>query len=377
MTAADPVKTIARATAKRLAANYGASMPSEVEAVFRAERTSQRRDQYQYIDPVSIGSLIVAVATLAWSIYSDLRRKTPEPSAEAVAQELRYEMRDHDGLRPDNPELIISVVVEEVIRAANSSPEVTSVGQKTKKGTRAPGVDRRRLAADLKRRYDAGESIRSLAVSTGRSYGFIHRLLTEAGARFRGRSGTVGGNRRALDAGQPEIPVQVYLADALPGPAVEQALREVLLTSGVEDIRETPVVTGSWYRSLTGLLKRAAHSEAAAEARRAVELQVLDRFQAGINGVTGDAVAKLITALDHTSGAVIQVGSVLLVKAEGTIVVRQLTAREMTHWQHNPGLFKDPAAALSELQHAIQSGPSASTPGHPPPETPEQQARPA
>ena len=376
MTVTDPVKTIARTTAKRLAASYGAGMPGEVEAVLRAERTPQRRDQY--VDPVSIASLIVAVATLAWTIYSDLRRKTPEPSAEAVAQELRYEMRDHDGLRPEYPDLIIiSVVVEEVIRAANSGPEVTSVGQKIKKGTRAPVVDRRRLAADLKRRYDAGESVRSLAVSTGRSYGFIHRLLTEAGVRFRGRSGTAGGNRRALDAGQPEIPVQVYLADTLPGPAVEQALREVLLTSGVEDIRETPVVTGSWYRSLTGLLKRAADSEAAAEARRAVELQVLDRFQAGIDGVTGDAVAKLITALDHTSGAVIQVGSVLLVKAEGTIVVRQLTAREMTHWQHNPGLFKDPAAALTELQRAIQSGPSASTPGHPPPETPEQQARPA
>lgn len=192
MTTADPVKTIARATARRLAASYGAGMPSEVEAVLYAKRTSQRRDQY--IDPVSIGSLIVAVATLAWTIYSDLKRKTPPPSAEAVAEELRFEMRGHDGLRPDNRDLIISVVVEEVIRAANSSPEKTSVGQKVKQGTRAPRVDRRRLAADLKRRYDAGESIRSLAVSTGRSYGFVHRLLTEAGVRFRGRRGTVGRN---------------------------------------------------------------------------------------------------------------------------------------------------------------------------------------
>jgi hypothetical protein len=29
----------------------------------------------------------------------------------------------------------------------------------------------------------------------------------------------------------------------------------------------------------------------------------------------------------------------------------------MTHWQRNRGLFKDPTAALTELQHAIQSGP--------------------
>ena len=251
------------------------------------------------------------------------------------------------------------------------------MGQNIKKGTRTLGADRRRLAANLKRRYDAGESIRSLAASSGRSYGFIHRLLAEAGVRFRGRGGTADIHREILDAGQPEIKVQVYLADALPGPAVEQALLEVLLTSGVEDIREAPVVISSWYRSLTGLLKRAADSEAAAEARRAVELQVLDRFQAGIDGVTGDAVAKLITALDQTSGAVVQVGSVLLVKANDTIIVRQLTSREMTHWQHNPGLFKDPAAALTELQRAIQSGPSTSTSVHPAPEAPDQHARPA
>ena len=38
-----------------------------------------------------------------------------------------------------------------------------------KKGTRVTGADRTKLAADLKKRYNAGESIRSLAGSTGRS----------------------------------------------------------------------------------------------------------------------------------------------------------------------------------------------------------------
>jgi len=46
------------------------------------------------------------------------------------------------------------------------------------------------LAARLKKRYEAGESIRSLAASTGRSYGFVQRILTEAGVRLRGRSGS-------------------------------------------------------------------------------------------------------------------------------------------------------------------------------------------
>jgi hypothetical protein len=58
-----------------------------------------------------------------------------------------------------------------------------------KKGIRVSGEDRAELAAQLKRRYDAGESIRRLAAATGRSYGFVHRLLSEAGAELRGRGG--------------------------------------------------------------------------------------------------------------------------------------------------------------------------------------------
>ena len=63
--------------------------------------------------------------------------------------------------------------------------ESTTLG----KGTRVTGEDRSKLALDLKNRYLAGESIRSLAAATGRSYGFIHRILTEAGVALRGRGG--------------------------------------------------------------------------------------------------------------------------------------------------------------------------------------------
>lgn len=44
-----------------------------------------------------------------------------------------------------------------------------------------PGPERDKLAAVLKARYEAGASIRELAEDTGRSYGRMHRLLTEAG----------------------------------------------------------------------------------------------------------------------------------------------------------------------------------------------------
>ena len=62
-----------------------------------------------------------------------------------------------------------------------------------RKGTRVTGPDRSKLATDLKKRYDGGESIRALANATGRSYGFIHRILTETGVTLRGRGGATRG----------------------------------------------------------------------------------------------------------------------------------------------------------------------------------------
>ena len=58
-----------------------------------------------------------------------------------------------------------------------------------RKGTRVTGADRTAMGTDLKERYAAGESNRSLATATGRSYGFIHRILTETGVTLRGRGG--------------------------------------------------------------------------------------------------------------------------------------------------------------------------------------------
>ena len=58
-----------------------------------------------------------------------------------------------------------------------------------KKGSRVTGGDRETLSTDLKKRYESGESIRALAEEQGRSYGFVHRILSESGVTLRGRGG--------------------------------------------------------------------------------------------------------------------------------------------------------------------------------------------
>jgi predicted transcriptional regulator len=62
-------------------------------------------------------------------------------------------------------------------------------GTMLKKGARITGADRTKLASDLKKQYDKGKSIRELAEAHGRSYGFVHRVLSESGVALRGRGG--------------------------------------------------------------------------------------------------------------------------------------------------------------------------------------------
>ncbi|HUR50797.1 MAG TPA: helix-turn-helix domain-containing protein [Mycobacteriales bacterium] len=57
------------------------------------------------------------------------------------------------------------------------------------KGKRVTGGDRESLTDQLKKKYEGGSSIRALAEETGRSYGFVHRILSESGASLRGRGG--------------------------------------------------------------------------------------------------------------------------------------------------------------------------------------------
>ncbi|MBM7787360.1 helix-turn-helix domain-containing protein [Tenggerimyces flavus] len=65
-----------------------------------------------------------------------------------------------------------------------------------KKGARVTGPQRNKLAADLRKKYDGGRSIRSIAEETGRSYGFVHRLLSESGVSLRSRGGATRSKKK-------------------------------------------------------------------------------------------------------------------------------------------------------------------------------------
>ncbi|HKG49832.1 MAG TPA: helix-turn-helix domain-containing protein [Actinomycetales bacterium] len=58
-----------------------------------------------------------------------------------------------------------------------------------KKGARLIGDDRTRMAERVTAQYNEGRSIREIAQETGRSYGFVHRVLSESEVALRGRGG--------------------------------------------------------------------------------------------------------------------------------------------------------------------------------------------
>ncbi len=90
---------------------------------------------------------------------------------------------------------------------------------KIAKGRRVKKAERDKLVAKLVKRYQKGASIRVLAEEVGRSYGFIHRLLSEAAVEFRSRGGAQRTRKRppAPDA-QRTLQSQGRTADTVQSP---------------------------------------------------------------------------------------------------------------------------------------------------------------
>lgn len=109
----DPVEHIARATAHHLAAEHGPRLVTDVEAALHARGSTPHPEQY--VDPISLGSLIVSIATLAWTVYTD-NNKTPAPSPAVIARAIRIRLPDNGELDPAQRDRVIDIVVDETVQ---------------------------------------------------------------------------------------------------------------------------------------------------------------------------------------------------------------------------------------------------------------------
>jgi hypothetical protein len=133
----DPVADAARSAAVILAPDLGRNLPTEVEAALAARAGAQRPDRF--LDPVSLGSVIVSIATLAWTIYNDQRNRTQEqkpkpdcivhePEADSIAHQVRNALRDQDMNLPPGTERITELIATEIIRQPRPHLELARPG---------------------------------------------------------------------------------------------------------------------------------------------------------------------------------------------------------------------------------------------------------
>ncbi|HZM77625.1 MAG TPA: hypothetical protein VFC19_18050 [Candidatus Limnocylindrales bacterium] len=110
----DPVADVARAAAARLGDSFGAELGDSFGAELAEEVETELEHEAgvprAYADPVSVAGLIVAIASLAWNIYVELRRSRPE-----LAGAVR-ERWAQDHAVDATASAIIDVVAEETVK---------------------------------------------------------------------------------------------------------------------------------------------------------------------------------------------------------------------------------------------------------------------
>lgn len=116
MSAHDLTEKCARTAALRLREELGERLLIDVEAALHIRGAVERPTQY--LDPISLGSLIVSVASLGWTIFADLRKRTTRPSKEIIARRIRVELSPADETSHAQRDRIIDVVVDAIMESA-------------------------------------------------------------------------------------------------------------------------------------------------------------------------------------------------------------------------------------------------------------------
>jgi hypothetical protein len=122
----DGTAAAARAVAEELVPRYGPRLVADVEARIHAgdaQQAEQSTKPDQYVDPVALGALIVAVAQLGYQIYSDHKKKGQRPTCEMIARAIRIERRKHSDLTGDEAEVIDIVSAKIIENGDGELPE--------------------------------------------------------------------------------------------------------------------------------------------------------------------------------------------------------------------------------------------------------------
>jgi len=147
-------------------------------------------------------------------------------------------------------------------------------------------------------------------------------------------------------------PVSVYTS-ADDGEALKDAVVRVLREFGLEVAVEEPSVRGSWWQRFWARGREVAESEPVrdrlAKVERALELEGLGKRQAEIDKAKAEAVAALYAVVKEQENAVVRLGSIVMIKKAGDLVVFTVSEMQAAVLEKHSELLRDPVAALNFL----------------------------
>jgi hypothetical protein len=107
---------IARAAAARIAAID--NIPRLENDVLRQldDAASTAPDQYEAVS-IAIATVVISAATLAWTVYRDLRNDRMSLNSDAIARRVRVQIADqHPDIPAHDRNRIIDIVIDETVR---------------------------------------------------------------------------------------------------------------------------------------------------------------------------------------------------------------------------------------------------------------------
>jgi hypothetical protein len=109
---------IARATAMRLAPQFGKDLPLTVEKVIHG--AAEKPGQFIDMGALALAGFIVQCANFAFTVYINTIGKE-KPDAEALKRTVRLEVKLPEGVSEKTRDTVISAVVEEVQNAKDKT----------------------------------------------------------------------------------------------------------------------------------------------------------------------------------------------------------------------------------------------------------------
>lgn len=118
------VATIARRAAERLAGTIGNGLRDDVER--ELARDPLEEQSKRLFDPISLGALIVSLASFGWTVYRDLKKDREAATANRTTMEARVAalLREEDGfsagrlppgMTADQQSLVVTTIAIEIV----------------------------------------------------------------------------------------------------------------------------------------------------------------------------------------------------------------------------------------------------------------------